>query len=137
MFGSHKKGVPQIKIKYRHYLEVTAGIAVTHSPRFKINMNTQESVFDSLEDYQKLQNMRDEEKIMFLQNYLRNKTSDLKWFVPPTPDTIKPSHLNTLSEEVKSQVISEVLILYPQDLLKPRGNNYTRTIEYLLVSLFY
>lgn len=137
LFGSHKKGIPQIKIKYRPYWEVTAGIAVTHSPRFKINMNATESVFETSEDYKKLQNMPEEEKIMFLQSHLRNNTTGLKWFVPPTPHTIKPINLNSMKLEVKAQVISEVLVLYPQDLLnQPRGI-YRRSTEHVLVSHFY
>lgn len=137
LFGSHKKGIPQIKIKYKHYWEATAGISVTHSPRFKINMNATESVFSTVEDYKNLQNMTEEDKVLFLQEYLRDNTYGLKWFIPPAPDTIKPTHLNSLSDKVKSQIVSEVLILFPQDLLKSKGNVYTRTTEHLLISYFY
>lgn len=137
LFGSHKKGIPRMKVRYKHYWEVTSGISVTHSPRFKVNMNADESVFKSSADYKKLQSMEDEDKILFLQDYLKNNTSGLKWFVPAAPDTVKPLHLNALSDTVKNQVICETLILYPQDLLRPKGNSYTRTIEYLIVTHFY
>ena len=135
-FGSHKKGAPQIKVKYRPYWETASAISVTHSPRFKINMDAKESVFASAEEYKKLQIMSDVDKITFLQNYLRDNTTGLKWFIPPEPDAVKPTAISALDKRSQQKVISEILILFPQDLLKPRSD-YSRSAEHLIMTYFY
>ncbi|WP_242227312.1 hypothetical protein [Bacillus cereus group sp. BfR-BA-01315] len=142
LFGTYKKGIPRIKVRYAPYWKVTSSITVTHSPRFKINMDTQESVFSSSGEYDKLRNCTEKEKVIFLQNYLKNNTTGVKWFVPRDDKVIKPTSLNSLDSKIKEKVSAEIFILYPQDLLNTttKGairSDYSRSAEYLIMNHYY
>jgi len=136
LFGTHVKGIPRLKVKYKPYWQATTTINVTHSPRFKINMNSEESVFKSSEEYAKLREMTDKEKVSFLQSYLKQNTSGVKWFVPQEENALKPTNLNSMPQNVKSQMTAEVLILFPQDFIQLSAN-YNRSAEHLILNHFY
>ena len=136
LFGTHRKGTPRLQVKYRPYWQATAAITVTHSPRFKINMNATESVFESAAEYASLREMTEVEKIGFLQSYLKKNTAGAKWFVPQASGTVKPTPLNDLEPIAKAKVVCEAMIVYPQDLLRKSGK-YTRSHEYFLLTYFY
>lgn len=142
LFGTSQKGIPQIKIRYAPYWKVTSSITVTHSPRFKINMDTEKSVFASSDEYNRLRNYTEKEKVVFLQNYLKSNTSGVKWFVPQDDETIKPISLNSLDLKIKEKISAEIFILYPQDLLATTTSgiirsDYSRSAEYLIVNYYY
>ncbi len=135
LFGSHIKGAAQIKVRYRPYWEVTSAITVTHSPRFKINMNTDNSVFKSEEEYSALRKMSEEEKVLFLQQYLKANTAGVKWFVPQQSG-IKPTSINLLEKDIQRKRIAEVLVIFPQDLIAQKSD-YNRSAEYLITTYYY
>lgn len=142
LFGTSKKGIPRIKIRYAPYWQVTSSITVTHSPRFKINMDTESSVFTSSDEYEKLRNFTEKEKVMFLQNYLKTNTTGVKWFVPQDDNTIKPTSLNSLDSKLKEKISAEIFILYPQDLLSTitsgaLRSDYSRSAEFLIMNYYY
>lgn len=141
LFGSKEKNKNHFLIRYSPYWQVTNAITVTHSPRFKIDMNTDTSVFSSEEEYDKLREMSEQEKVVFLQSYLKKNTSGVKWFVPQDVDSIKPVSLNSLELKIRNRVQAEVFVLYPQDLIhKSEGtfrSNYSRCSEYLITTYFY
>jgi len=137
LFGSRQRNGTNFEVKYLPYWQATTTIAVTHSPRFIINMESTETIFKTATDYRLLKAKTNEEKVTFLQDYLRNTTRGTKWFTPPPAEAVKPINLNRLSDQIKSQIVSESLILFPQDLLKASGNDYTNTAEHLLISYFY
>lgn len=130
-FGSRKKNSNKYEIKYKKYWQATENIAVTHSPRFIINMNSTTSIFNTNNDYEIFRKMNDTDKALFAQKILRNKTSDIKWYISPEPQATKVTNYKDLSEERKKQLITEVLILFPTDLLR-KQNNYTRATNYLI-----
>lgn len=144
VFGSHNKkdNNPKIKVKYAPYWQATSSIVVTHSPRFKINMSGQDSVFESAEQYMLLRNKPEEEKVEFLQDYLRNNIEGTKWFTAKKQSEIKPVHIKSLNKTIKDRITCELLIIYPQDILdtiadeKPKAN-YNRSTEYLITQYFY
>lgn len=139
LFGSKVPNQNHILVKYNNYWKVTASITVTHSPRFKINMDTTSSVFSSSESYNELRSKSETEKVKFLQDYLKNNTTGVKWFISPNEvlDSVKPTSLNTLSHEVQNAIKSEVLILFPQDLISASKANYTRAHEFIITNHFY
>ncbi|MBR7927041.1 hypothetical protein KBI51_02475 [Aerococcaceae bacterium zg-ZUI334] len=139
LFGSKDPDCDHIQVKYNHYWKVTSAISVTHSPRFKINMDTTTSVFSSAEEYNKLRKQTETEKIQFLQNYLKQNTTGTKWFISPTDiiGSVKPTSLNSLSEDIQNTIKSEVLILFPQDLISATRANYNRAHEFIIENHFY
>lgn len=140
-FGTHKKPEPKIKVKYRPYWQTTSNIMVTHSPRFKISMDTTESVFENADEYNSLRNMTEEQKVSYLQGYLRNNTKGVKWFVPQSKDSLSPILIKSLKKEERERTLAEVLILFPQDHIKNgKGQNrdkYLRSAEYLIGTYYY
>lgn len=141
LFGSKEKSSNHYFVRYAPYWQVTSAITVTHSPRFKIDMDSDISVFHSEIEYNRLREMSDKKKVIFLQNYLKENTSGVKWFVPQENESIKPISLNSLDSTIREKVQSEVFVLFPQDLIrKSQGtfhSDYSRCSEYLITTYFY
>ena len=137
LFGSRKKDtatkkfVPQYNVKYRKYWQATSSIAVTHSPRFVINMDAKEGVFSNLEEYEHFRKMPDEEKASFAQKILREKADGVKWYVAPEVDSIKVTNYSDLSNDRKYELLTELFVLFPTDVLRKK-NDYTRCMNYLI-----
>lgn len=137
LFGSRKKDtatkkfVPQYNVKYRKYWQATSSIAVTHSPRFVINMDAKEGVFSNLEEYEHFRKMPDEEKASFAQKILREKAGGVKWYVAPEVDSIKVTNYSDLSNDRKYELLTELFVLFPTDVLRKK-NDYTRCMNYLI-----
>ena len=144
MFGSLNKQETAYRVKYRPYWEVTTGIAVTHSPRFKIDMRAEqnESVFQNETEYFGLRDMNEKDRIKFLQNYLKKSTEKSKWYIPQETESVKPIQFKDLTDEIKDKVLAETFVLFPNDLIKryPSGlfrGEYGRSTEYLLEQYFF
>lgn len=144
LFGSLSKEGTRYNVRYKPYWQVTSGIAVTHSPRFKIDMRDIEieSVFKNSEEYKGLRDKSDKEKIEFLQTYLKKNTDKSKWYIPQETESVKPIQFRELDNEVRDQVLAETMVLFPHDLIKrfPSGmfrGEYGRSTEYLLDQYFY
>lgn len=137
MFASRKKDpstkqfVFQYEIKYKKYWEVTSSISVTHSPRFIINMDSQDSVFNSLLEYDEFRKMSNESKATFAQRILREKADGVKWYTSSEVESIKVTNFSDLSNDRKKELITELLVLFPTDVLRKR-NDYTRCTNYLI-----
>lgn len=137
MFGSRKKDystnqfVFQYNIKYKKYWEATSNISVTHSPRFIINMDSNQRIFPDVEAYNAFRIMSDDEKATFAQKILREKTSGVKWYVAPEVDSVKVTNFSDLPMNRKHELLTELLVLFPTDVLRKR-NDYTRCTNYLI-----
>ncbi|WP_054745673.1 hypothetical protein [Amylolactobacillus amylophilus] len=139
LFGSKEPGKDHLLVRFDYYWKVTSAINVTHSPRFKINMDTNESVFKDAQEYYQLRDKTEMEKVAFLQNYLKEHTTGTKWFVPQdsSSESIKPTSLNLLPQNIQNQVKAEVLVLFPQDLITSKKANYARAHEFIITNHFY
>lgn len=137
MFGSRKKDpvtktfVFQYEIKYKKYWKATSSISVTHSPRFIINMDSEQTIFTSLLEYNNFRQMSDENKAKFAQKILREKTNGVKWYVSPEVESVKVTNFSELSYERKKELLTELFVLFPTDILRKR-NDYTRCTNYLI-----
>lgn len=137
MFGSRKKEpstkqfVLEYEIKYRRYWEATSSISVTHSPRFIINMDAQQGVFSNLAEYDEFRKMSEEDKAKFAQQILREKTEGVKWYVAPEIESIKVTNFSELPFQRKQELMAELFVLFPTDVLRKR-NDYTRCTNYLI-----
>lgn len=135
LFGTQKN--QRFEVKYKYYWQATEDIAVTHSPRFKVNMNGTNSVFDSKAQYDDFRMKSDEEKSVFLQTYLSEKSQGVKWFSAKIEERVEPLLLKQISESKKKQILAEMFVLFPQDLLHPtKKNDYTNAAKYL-ISTYY
>ncbi|EOD7435794.1 hypothetical protein ACJQ40_000227 [Enterococcus faecium] len=136
-FGSKVPKEKRILIRFAPYWQATSNIKVTHSPRFTIDMeHLDSSVFKAKTEYDRLRNMNEIEKISFVQSFLKEHSGGAKWYTAPT-ETITPTQFSELPLEKRNQIRTELLILFPDDLLYGSSNSkYTRSAEYLLETYF-
>lgn len=138
LFGTKQSDRNRLLVRFKEYWKVTSSISVTHSPRFIINMDSEESVFSNAKEYYDLKNSTQEEKINFIQNYLRNHTEGARWYIQSdSSNTITPIPISSLDCERKNQLLAEILILFPHDILKQPQATYSRSHEYLISQYFY
>lgn len=137
MFGSKVPKENRILVKFAPYWQVTSSIKVTHSPRFTIDMkNLNESVFDSKKEYDLLRSMDEIEKVRFVQKFLKENNSGAKWYTAPD-ETVLPTKFSDIPSAKRNQLRTELLILFPYDLLHGNSHSkYTRSAEYLLESYY-
>lgn len=137
MFASKIPKERRLLVKFSPYWQATSNIKVTHSPRFTINMeNLSKSVFDSKKEYDSLRNMTETEKVRFVQEFLKKNSGGAKWYTAPT-ETVPPTKFSDLPSEKRNQIRTELLILFPDDLLHgSRQSKYTRSAEYLLETYY-
>lgn len=138
VFATKVHDQKRLLVKYAPYWRSLSSIKVTHSPRFAIDMKMDpenDGVFKSKEQYDSFRAMSEEEKIKFLQNYLKQHSVGAKWYIAPT-ETISPTKYSDLSLEKKLQLKAELFILFPDDLLGCSGEKYERSAEYLLETYY-
>lgn len=138
LFGTKQNDRNCLSVRFKEYWKVTASISVTHSPRFVINMDSDESVFSNAKEYYDLKNSTQEEKITFIQDYLKEHTEGARWYIQrDSSNTITPIPINSLDCERKQQLLAEILILFPHDILQTPHATYSRSHEYLISQYFY
>lgn len=130
LFGSRKKKLPQYEVRFKPYWATLSAIAVTHSPRFSINMDARDTVFKSALDYRRLREDDEQGKVRFVQHYLIAHADPSKWFIPNEKDFV-PTIINNVSKAERKPYLLQAMILYPQDLLTFKSADYER------IALFY
>ena len=101
------------KIRWSPYIRTIENIQVTHAPRFSINVNADETVFDRMNiGYQEFQSLEKKEKINLLCNRLYDGKYELWWLA----DTVFTKHrfYRSLKAEEKIAFIAEALVLFPE-----------------------
>lgn len=142
LFGSYQEMSQQIQVRYDKYWKVLSDIKVTHSPRFSINMDTTNSVFESSAEYEILRSASEPEKVKFVQNHLKSSTKGFKWYVTQDNE-VQPINLSSLNKEDINRIIMETMVLYPQDIFKSVGggqrikSDYTRASQYIISTYYY
>ena len=108
-------------VRYRLYQECLPEISVTHSPRYKINMDLAkgQSIFDKIGvDYDTLR--KDPESLQIIKKYYRSKLKDGEelWWIDQDSDDrlatpiIRP--FRSLSPKEKGDFTIESMILFPE-----------------------
>lgn len=130
LFGKLHK---PIEFKTRRYEACLCDIAVTHSPRYKIDMNLAEgkTIFDNMKtSYDELRKMNS--PIDFVVDYFRTtlKPGESLWWVNGEDAThgespAKIRMWKTLSKEEKENIIAEGFALFPE-LFSDNHNKYER-----------
>lgn len=127
-------------IKFRRYQDCLQDIGVTHSPRYKIDMNLAKgrSIFDKMGiDYDVLR--KESNPIRRIKDYYRNSLADgeeLWWIDPQAEDRlgspiIKP--LRNLSDTEKRQFMIEAIILFPE-IFGDSTHKFERVAAYLVIT---
>jgi len=125
-------------VRYRLYQECLPEVSVTHSPRYRINMNLPKgkSIFDKMGvDYDKLR--LDANPIRRIKDYYRSKLKDGEelWWIDQDSDDklvspiIRP--FRSLSEKEQENFIVEAMILFPE-MFSKSSIKFERTAAYLI-----
>jgi len=125
----------QPDVRYRLYQECLPEISVTHSPRYKINMDLQsgKSIFDKMGvDYDELRTSGD--TIQQIKSYYRKQLKDGEglWWIDEESESSSPviKQFRTLEPENKERFKVDCMILLPE-LFKSRAN-YERAATYMI-----
>jgi len=132
MFGK-LGGEPDVR--YRLYQECLPEISVTHSPRYRINMDLPKgkSIFDKMGvSYDELRTSRD--TIQEIKSYYREQLKDGEglWWIDEESESPSPviKQFRTLEPENKERFKVDCMILFPE-LFKSRAN-YERAATYMI-----
>lgn len=128
----------KIDIRYRLYQECLPEISVTHSPRYRINMDLSlgKSIFDKIGvDYDTLR--KDPSSIQKIKDYYRSQLKDgeeLWWIDQGSEDRgvspiIRP--FRNLSEKEKENFIVEAMIFFPE-MFSKSPTKFERAAAYLI-----
>ncbi len=128
----------KIDIRYRLYQECLPEVSVTHSPRYRINMDLPvgKSIFDKIGvDYDTLR--KDANSIQKIKDYYRSKLKDgeeLWWIDQESEDRavspiIRP--FRSLSEKERENFIIEAMILFPE-MFGNSTTKFERAAAYLI-----
>ena len=134
MFGK-LGGKPDVR--YRPYQECLPDISVTHSPRYRIDMNLPQgkSIFDKIGvNYDKLR--KDDERIKKIKDYYRSKLKEGEelWWIDKNDDKssdfiIKP--YRGLSKKEQEKIKAEIMILFPE-IFGESSMKFHRVSAYLI-----
>lgn len=131
-----------LEVRINKYSNIISSIAVTHSPRFLIDMNTRdESFFSELDvSYEEFRKFDNNKKNLLLREYFANKNKEKdKWYIPlqinKDEDNILPQRFSSLDENQKKKLIAEAFILFPTDLFRKRAI-YFNVEDYFLNRYF-
>jgi len=105
------------KAIWRTYDSVLENIVVTHSPRYAINAECAETVFERMEtDYESFRNLSQEKKMGLIRGLY--KDSSLWWLLVDAGGTLPWRFWSGLSPEDKQALRIQALILCPEGLSK-------------------
>ena len=123
LFGN--MGLNPVEFKCKPYQECMYDITVTHSPRYLINMNIShdETIFSKMNiDYDVLRKKKEivkEIRNYYIEKAEREKIKEIPWWLEQEtilPATLKIWNAKTISNKESSVMISELLILFPNEI---------------------
>ncbi len=135
MFG---KFGGMMDIRFRLYQECLPEISVTHSPRYRINMElpTGKSIFDKIGiDYDTLR--KDDNTIQKIKEYYRSKLKDGEalWWIDQEASEKDASPIirpfRNLSSKEKENFITESMVLFPE-IFGSNNTKFERAAAYLI-----
>lgn len=131
-----KQGDTEYQVRYMPYWQAADAIKVTHSPRFEINLDATNHVFSSNDDYKRLRQMNEKDTIKFIQDALKESTKKLTWYASLNNE-VPPTRFKDLNPVTQNEIMAEILILFPRDLLRTKSNGdanalYSNLQDYLI-----
>lgn len=138
LFGSFVKD-REPRYLWRKYEECCVDIAVTHYPRYRINMNAKkgESIFDKIGvPYKNLRKMEQEEVLDIFRKYYKKNNASLWWLgrVDAEEDYVSAAFnfLNEMPEEDQRKLLLEAFVYFPELIGDDRRKKYRGFVEWLL-----
>ncbi len=101
------------------YEQCLSGIAVTHSPRYLIDMQGKETIFDKIDTpYDSFRTLKETEKIALVREYYINKAKregkfEMPWWMGDSTE-VNLSFYNDQSVAMKEDITTRSLILFPE-----------------------
>lgn len=120
-------------IKSARYEDSVSDVAVTHSPRYKLDLNqsADQSFFSkSGISYDKIKNS--ENPIGLVTDYFKDKGLTAWWIAESTPAVIK--NWNELTLDEKKEILSKSLILFPEIMYSRSSEKYKRLSKWLVAN---
>lgn len=120
-------------IKSARYEDSISDVAVTHSPRYKLDLNqsADQSFFSkSGISYDEMKNS--ENPIGLVTDYFKNKGLTAWWVAESTPAIIK--NWNELNSDEKKEILSKALILFPEIIYSRSPEKYKRLSKWLVAN---
>lgn len=114
-------------VRYAKYQDCLSGIAVTHSPRYQINMNLQkgDSIFEKMGvDYDTIR--KSDNPIQYIRPYYQAKLKqgESLWWINDTEAAFVPPIIKTLNDMERAeqrQIIAELFVVFPQIISDKKG----------------
>ena len=120
-------------IKSARYEDSISDVAVTHSPRYKLDLNqsADQSFFSkSGISYDEMKNS--ENPIGLVTDYFKGKGLTAWWIAESTPAVIK--NWNELNLDEKKEILSKSLILFPEIIYSRSSEKYKRLSKWLVAN---
>jgi len=138
MFGSFAKE-REPRILWRKYEECCVDIAVTHYPRYKINMEARrgESIFDKIGvPYAKLRKLKQKEILDVFRKHYRKQNASLWWLgrVDEEEDYVPAAFnfLNEMPDAERRKILQEGFVYFPELVGDDNHKKYRGFVEWLL-----
>ncbi len=129
-------GIPNIM--FRNYEDCLKGIAVTHYPRYQIDMrlNTGDSIFDRMGvSYETISESNS--PVSYVRKYYKSQMSegDALWWIDDGVDSVPAlspviRNYSSLEMDTKDRIKAELFILYPE-VFSSSSNKYRKIPAYL------
>lgn len=134
LFATRNKNETKYNVKWACYWSVASDIKVTHSPRYIIDMSSDNHIFSSSKEYQSFRKEDEQAKIKFVQKYFSNKLEKPTWYSNINNDTnlIRPTIWGEVEKKQKNRICAEMLVLFPMDLFPSSSTKYINCVEYLM-----
>lgn len=118
------------------YEECLSGIAVTHSPRYMIDMNLNQTIFDKIKvPYDVFRSLSESDKISRVRAYYKEKARldgrvEMPWWMGGSTD-VNLSFYNDLLPQDKEQIKMTMFILFPELLRGDTATGYKKAALWL------
>jgi hypothetical protein len=127
-----------VDVKYRTYEDCLSGIAVTHFPRYKINMDLVEgnSIFNLMDTpYEEIRTSK--KPIKYIREYYKKQlgSGQALWWLDDdvehaTVDSPMIKNFNSIAATDKADIIAELMVIFPE-IFSKSTQKYERIPAYL------
>ncbi len=137
LFG--KLGGERAEFKCLPYQDCLSNIAITHSPRYLIDMelmqNNAQTIFDKIgTEYDEFRQLDERSKVAMVRNYYKERAKQQGkvqmpwWMGEDTPSAPVLSLYSDMTIHEKRDIVARMFVLFPEDVL---NGNYNRAALWL------
>lgn len=120
-------------IKSARYEDSVSDVVVTHSPRYKLNLNqSADQSFFSKNGISYDQMKHSDNPIGLVTNYFKNQGLMAWWITESTPAVIK--NWNELNANEKREILAKSFVLFPEIIYSRNSEKYKRLSKWLVTN---